>query len=379
VARKISILVPDVASNILGAATAIARHLEPTFDVEIIGPDLGHGVNPMYRAAFGYKVISTPRLYRYPDFWRERTKLRDAVSGEIVIAVKAYANTVPLALELKRSRGCRVVAYLDEWDAANFFSKPAVERACEWFKSLHHPMDDAHFPRVEKMLPHCDLVISTTTFLQKKFGGEIVPFGVDTDFFKPQNPRDVEGLRAQYGLQGKKLIVFGGVVRPHKGVELILDALVLLGREDLKLVIVGPKNEHVETLLAMPAYASRLVALGPQLKNKMPLYLDLADLFVLPLTDSPLARSQMPCKIFEAMAMGKPVIATDVSDLAMVVKDCGFVVPSGNVRALAETIARVIRDDALAVQMGRAAREKCIREFSARITREKLARLMGSL
>ena len=74
-ACKVSILVPDVSSNILGAATAMARHIAPDFDVEIIGPDLGQGVNAMYRGAFDYKVVFAPRIYRYPDFWAARKRI----------------------------------------------------------------------------------------------------------------------------------------------------------------------------------------------------------------------------------------------------------------------------------------------------------------
>lgn len=377
--RGISILVPDVASNILGAATALARHLQPEYSVEIVGPDLGGGVNPMYRGAFDYKVISAPRIYRYPDFWRDVRRIKDAVTGEIVIAVKAYANTVPVALQLKRERGCRAVVYLDEWDGGVFRDKPAVTRCWDRFRHAAHPLDDVHFPRVERMIPSADLVICTTTFLQERFRGQIVPFGVDTKIFAPQDAGKVRALRESHGLAGKKVIVFGGVVRPHKGLELILDALARLGRDDTRLVIVGPRNEHVEALLRSPAGAKYIVALGPQPKQNMPLFLDLADLAVLPLNDSRLARSQMPCKVFEAMAMAKPVIATAISDLPLVLKDCGRVVPPNDAVALAEAIAFVIDHPAEAARMGGAAREKCIREYSAQVTRGRLQDLIGAL
>ncbi len=376
---KVSFLVPDINSSALGAATGLARHLMPEFETEIVGPDLGHGVCPMYRGAFPYTVVPALRIYRFPEYFRESRELARAVTGDVIIAVKAAASTIPVALRLKRERGVKVVAYLDEWDGALYHRLSASEKISRWLHHAHHPLDDVYYPLVEKQIPQCDLVISTTTFLQNKFGGEIVHMGVNTDWFKPQPPEATAALRKQFGLDGKKLIVFGGVVRPHKGIELILDALVQLSRDNIRFVIVGPKNVHVEELFRNPARLPFLVATGPQPKNKMPQFLDLADLCVLPLDQSLLAQSQMPCKIFEAMAMAKPVIATDISDLPLVVKGCGRLVPANHAGALADAIADVLDHPDESAKMGMAAREKCIREYSCATTRAKLQQLIGGL
>lgn len=375
----VSFLVPDIHCPVLGPVIELARHLEPEFGTQIVGPDLGHGVCPMYRGTYPLTVVPAPRIYRFPDYFREARALARAVTGEIVVAVKAVADTLPVALRLRRERGARVVAYLDEWDGALYHRLPAGGKLKRWMQHAHHPLDDVYFPLVERSLPKCDLVISTTTFLQRKFGGEIVPMGVDTGRFQPRPPEATAALRAQCGLAGRKWIVFGGVVRPHKGIEWILDALVRLARPELGLVIVGPDNEHVAALRRNPAYAPYLAVLGPQPKDRMPQFLDLADLIVLPLDNSLLARSQMPCKVFEAMAMAKPVIATDISDLPLVLKDCGRVVPPGDVAALAGAVASVVDHPDEAARMGAEARRKCIRDYSARVVRGRLQQLMGAL
>jgi hypothetical protein len=59
---KVSFLVPDIACPVLGPVTVLARTLQRHVPVQIVGPDLGHGVCPMYRGAFDYTVVSTPRL-----------------------------------------------------------------------------------------------------------------------------------------------------------------------------------------------------------------------------------------------------------------------------------------------------------------------------
>jgi len=373
---KISFLVPDIYCPVLGPVTVLARTLQRHYPVQVAGPDFGHGVCPMYRGAFDYTVVPTPRLYRLPDCLWESRRLGAALTGDVIVAVKAFADTVPVALREKRRRGAKVVVYLDEWDGALFHQMPRASRWKSVLRNLHHPLEEPWNPLVEKLIPKADLVISTSTWLQNKFGGRIVHMGVDTDFFKPSSPERTAALKKECGLEGLRCIVFGGVVRPHKGIEIILDALVRLGRADTRFVIVGPVNEHVEKLRSEPSYRPYLATLGPQPAARMPEFLSLADLIVLPLKDTPLARSQMPCKIFEAMAMARPVIGTAISDLPLVLEGCGKVVPPDDAAALAETMRQALDHPAEAEAMGRAAREKCIRLYSRGATERELVSIM---
>lgn len=65
----------------------------------------------------------------------------------------------------------------------------------------------------------------------------------------------------------------------------------------------------------------------------------------------------MPAKIFDAMAMGRPIVATAVSDIPDILSEgCGLIVTPGDVYALAEAIAYMLDDPAAAERMGFAAR-----------------------
>lgn len=375
---RVTFLVPDISSPVLGVATVLAASLQRHGPVEIVGPDFGDGVCPMYRNSFEYRVVPTPRMYRFPEYFRDARRLADAITGDVIFSFKAFASTLPVALWARRKRGCRVVVYLDEWDGALHMQLPPFARLRQRIFSLHHPLDDAYYPWVEKLIPRADEVVSTSTFLQRKFGGRILHMGVDTAFFSPQ-PRGAADLRRSLGLQDRKLIVFGGVVRPHKGVELILDALSQLGDPGVCLAVVGPETEHLKSLAAMPAYKPYIQCIGPQPKERMPLYLDLADLVVLPLVDNLLARSQVPCKVFEAMAMAKPIIASAISDLPLILDGCGWVVPPGDTRAMAGAIRHALDRPDEARAKGQAAREKCIRQYSREVTERQLVDIVGTL
>ncbi len=386
-AVSVNILVPAISGQAVGVALRLARYLVPEFSVDIVAPDWGAGVMAMYRDAWPYRIVACPRMYRYPDFFWESRQLQRALTGDIIVAVKAYANTVPLALAARRQRGARAVVVLDEWDGAHGAMQSRWQRSCDWMRHAWHPLSIPHHARVERLIPQADLVLSTTTFLQRRFGGEVIAMGPDTDFFKPQAPDQVLDLRRKLGLDADRVLVFGGIVRPHKGVELILEALVRSRLEHVKLLVVGPRTEHLDQLAADPRYAALVaVAGGPvgddinkRIHDQMPLYLDLADLVVIPLADTPLAQSQMPIKIFEAMAMAKPIIATAVSDLPAILHGCGRLAPPGDVDALARLIRELLADPAAARAMGRSAREKCAAQYSQAVTSAFLRRRMAAL
>ena len=376
---KVSFLVPDVFSPVLGPVTVLARHLAPDFEAEIAGPDFGHGICPMYRDSFPYKAVACPRIHRWPDYLWESRRLEAALSGKLIISVKAFATSLPIALAAKRHRGAKVVAYLDEWDGALMARLSAAQQAKRWLKHFQHPVDDLYCPWVERLLPRCDHVFSTTTALQRKFGGDVLPMGVDLDEFSPRPPEESLALRQQLGLQAKRLIVFGGVVRPHKGIELMLAALAQIGDPRNQLVIVGPENEHVAQLKANSVFAPYLAAIGPRPKEEMPQHLGLADLVVLPLNNDLLAQTQMPCKVFEAMAMAKPIIASAVADMPRILDQCGWTVPPDDVDALARQIQWVFDHPQLSAEYGDKARKACAEKYSKPVAAKMLKALAARL
>lgn len=382
----VTILVPDLRSPTVGAAVRMRDLLAPA-RVEIVGPDFGGGVCALYRNAGPFVTAPTRRLYRWPDFAWESRKLDRAVRGRWVIAVKAYLNTVPVALRLQAKGRARAAVFLDEWDGATLAGLSFAERARRFARHALHPLDHVYHPFAERRIREASLVLSTTTDLQRRFGGHVIAMGVDTERFKPRAPEATAALRAELGLTGLKVIGFGGVVRPHKGVEWILEALARLDRSDVVLLVIGPITEHLRALMEDPRHRDRIRVAGAPLNDpdgvnarisaRMPDYLDAADCVALPLTDSPLARSQMPIKVFEAMAMAKPIIASAVGDLPRVLGDAGWIVSPDSAEALAAALARVFDTPAAAREKGLLARARCVEHYSKAVCGHELRRLLG--
>lgn len=385
-APEVTILVPDLRAPTVGAAVRMRELLAP-HAVEIVGPDFGGGVCALYRNAGPFVRVPTRRLYRWPEFAWESRKLDRAVCGRWVMAVKAYLNTVPVALRLQAQGRARAAVFLDEWDGATLEGLSTLRRVTRFLRHAAHPLDHVYHPFAERRIREASLVLSTTSDLQRRFGGHVIAMGIDTERFRPRPSEETASLREELGLAGKKVIGFGGVVRPHKGVELILEALARLQRPDAVLLVIGPITEHLKALMDDPRQAGRIRVAGAPLNDpeginaaisaRMPDYLDVADCVALPLADTALARSQMPIKVFEAMAMAKPIIASAVGDLPRVLGDAAWIVPSGDADALAAALARVFDNPDSARERGQRARLRCVERYSKTVCGAEIRRLMG--
>ena len=88
----------------------------------------------------------------------------------------------------------------------------------------------------------------------------------------------------------------------------------------------------------------------------------------------------MPLAVGEAMAMGKPVVATDVGGVRELVGDAGVIVPAKDPEALADAMIATMKKsrEALAA-IGRAARQRIVDHFSMDATADSVARALQSL
>jgi glycosyltransferase involved in cell wall biosynthesis len=132
----------------------------------------------------------------------------------------------------------------------------------------------------------------------------------------------------------------------------------------LKLLLVGGarREEYMEELRALGG--ERLIHVGFQPHERMPEFLAVADAVALPSRRSRHAEAQVPGKVFEAMAMAKPVIATRTSDLPEILEGCGWLVEPNNVDDLTERLSYLCENLDEARGLGERARQRCIEDYS---------------
>ena len=195
----------------------------------------------------------------------------------------------------------------------------------------------------------------------------VIPPGVDLRHFTPMardRAKQMIGIPPQ-----RKNILFAGRIEPLKGIDTLVEAIALLNARhatslaDTCVTIIGG-DPWAETLDAEMERLQRLrddlgleelVAFaGARDQEILPMYYAAAEMVVMPSHYESFGMVAL-----EAMAMGTPVIASEVGGLAYVVRDGynGFLVPRRDAEALAGRILSLLHDSALRARLSTQAQE----------------------
>jgi glycosyltransferase involved in cell wall biosynthesis len=196
------------------------------------------------------------------------------------------------------------------------------------------------------------------------------PNGADADRFRPGCGGDL--IRKQLGIEGKVVIGFTGTFGPWHGTEVLARAATLLkDPARFHLLFVGDGDLRPATKAIIES-AQNVTAtfVGRVPHSDVPSYLDACDILVSPHT--PLRDGSeffgSPTKLFEYLAMAKPVIASRLGQIADVIRDgeTGLLVEPGDELALASSIERMAGDPDLANRIASAARRSVIERHTWR-------------
>ena len=180
-------------------------------------------------------------------------------------------------------------------------------------------------------------------------------------------------------------MVFAGTPRPHKGVINLILALEQIKGQDAPGLLVcggGVNQEVIDEMIALSLAKlgnSRFHYIKQYNRLNLPEYLSAVDIVCIPSLLSSNTVGQVPTKLFEAMAMGLPVITTQVCDMKDLVEGIGFSVPPGNINALSGAINSLCTQPDLCVEMGRKARDRAVHEFSYNAAQPALQSLLEKI
>lgn len=139
----------------------------------------------------------------------------------------------------------------------------------------------------------------------------VIPAGVDLDKFNPQV--DGSAIREKYGVKKDDILLFFmGWIYEFSGMKEVAESISTTNNEKIKLMIVG-EGDLYEPLLKMKSEKNlegRLILTGKVPFGDIPKHLAAADICLLPAYKNDIMMNIVPIKIYEYMAMGKPVIAT---------------------------------------------------------------------
>lgn len=237
--------------------------------------------------------------------------------------------------------------------------------------TAHLTEERAGFPIIgAKLNGNATKVIAVSNFIKnhlKKTGLpstkiELVYHGVDIHKFKENKLK--LNIKHSLGIKnGERIIMCVARLYPVKGIDRLIKAIpVILERGNIiKVVLVGngAHKKEYEKLAHSLGVKSKVLFLGVQ--ENVEALLNAADVFCLSSVTESLSFA-----ILEAMAVGKPVVATKVGGVPEVVVNeiTGLLVSPGNTRQLAYAINRLVEDKPLAKTLGENARNRIKEIFS---------------
>ena len=190
----------------------------------------------------------------------------------------------------------------------------------------------------------------------------LIENGIDTRIFLPKHKS--ENLLEEFNMP-KDSFVIGNIARlaPVKDHKTLLRAIKITKSTypTIKLLIIGdgPERKNIQQIIKNLDLSDNVQLLG--FRRDIRDLLSIMDIFVLSSISEGTSMT-----VLEAMAMGKPVIATDVGGNSKLViyGVTGFLVPAKNVGAMAEKITLLLANPPLAKAMGGKGRDNVIKHFS---------------
>jgi len=173
------------------------------------------------------------------------------------------------------------------------------------------------------------------------------------------------------------LVGYSGNDRFWQGVHTILDAAQLLrGHDDIRFVLMGfPKERYLERNLPNVDF------LGVPARDDVPKLLSRCHALLSPRVGGLVADSQYPFKLSAYLALGRPIIASIVSDQPLILKqaDCGLVFPPENPQALADAVLQLREmPETRRLELGRNARGFAEQHLSLEHLTEALLRVYNT-
>ena len=208
----------------------------------------------------------------------------------------------------------------------------------------------------------------------------VVINGVDMPRYGPR-PADAE-LTRQWSLQGKFVVGYVGTLGMAHGLANVLDAAERLrDRDDIRFLLVGPGAERALLIAEAQRRGLANVLFGePQPKDSMPRVWSVCNVALVHLKNSPAFAEVIPSKMFEAMAMGLPILlaAPPGEASAILAADrAGIHVAAGDPEALASRVRAMADDSAVTTTLAAQSLAAAPRHTRERQAREMMAVLQA--
>jgi glycosyltransferase involved in cell wall biosynthesis len=196
------------------------------------------------------------------------------------------------------------------------------------------------------MVSAFDGVTVSNPALQARYGGQLVYHARDEALFV-RKPGTRAAARARFGIAPeKKVVLFFGTARAHKGLIETAEAIAKLPSRDVVFVVAGALEDAALRARLLAVQGCNTQLLGPQPFADVPAVVAMADACVLlQHTEATVSQFQVPAKLSDALAMGVPVLASPTAAMSEFIAR-GALLPV-QPETLAEQLGRLLQDETL--------------------------------
>ena len=394
---KVSILTPNFSSNGLGRAYLLAQLISKFMDVEIIGPMLSNKIWPPLSNQSQTEIQFKPiRWTKTQSFYAFIKRVSSAIEGDVLYVSKPMLTSFGVALAIQKQNEIPLILDIDDWELG--FIIEHIKTGCikEWLVYTfphkfngYQALSNCYVLEkvVQSMKEEIQITVSNS-FLKKKFGGTIIWHTRDENIFDPKKYSSSESRR-YFGIPEDKIVLmFFGTPRPHKGIEELIRAIYitkeLRNHQEIVLVIGGVGKDR---------YSQKIVQIGKKLLGdkvffighipfkEIPRAVIASDIYIIPQKKTHASFGQLPAKLFDAMAMARAIISTDVSDIPRILEGAGVII-STDVSVLEKNLGEkslyLIDNPDEIKKLGKKARKKFIGQYGFKHMRKKLRRILNT-
>lgn len=209
---------------------------------------------------------------------------------------------------------------------------------------------------------------------------ELIPNGADPSMFNPND--DGAAFRESNGLKDKFVMLYAGAHGMSNDLSVVLEAASLLDEPNIQIVLLGDGKEKSALIAqAREMNLTNVTFLPPVRKNEMATALAGADACIAILKPLDEYKTTYPNKVFDYMAVGRPVILAIDGVIRAVVDaaGCGLFAQPGNAVELARVMRELANDKTRAHEMGLKGRKYLEENFSRAALGERLIDILENL
>ncbi|GAA4377972.1 glycosyltransferase family 4 protein [Hymenobacter koreensis] len=171
--------------------------------------------------------------------------------------------------------------------------------------------------------------------------------GTDLDLVTHASEENVEALRKEAGLQGRRVVLYAGTFGRANSIPMLIEAAIKLAASCPDVVWLFMGHGFYTDLLTQAAAQHPFIRLvPPQPRHAVFSWFRLADVSVAPFLGLPVLDANSPAKFYDSLAVGTPVVVTNGGWTKAFVEThgCGWFSPPEDATALAHTLATALND-----------------------------------